>query len=74
MWGDASNDAFESADGHATQRRDAGAQARGEIDLATHGGLGRLGHLGTAARLVGDEFDDLVLQQGRVGVEDDEET
>ena len=57
----------------ARQHRDAPAQRLGEVQLAAHGRLGDLAHLGLAPGVRGPEhLDDLALDQGRVHVEHDE--
>ena len=47
-------------------------QRFGEVDLTAHGALGHLRHLGLAARAGSEQFDDLVLDERRIDVEDDE--
>ena len=48
------------------------AQRVGEVDLARHGGRGDGGHVGAAAPALGQQVDDLPLQQGRVRVHHDQ--
>ena len=52
----------------ARQQRHAPTQRLGEVDLAGHRRLGDRGHLLGAAARVGQQVDDLVLEQRRVGV------
>ena len=47
-------------------------QRLGEVELAGHGGRCHGGHLGTAAPPLGQQVDDLPLEQGRVGVHHDQ--
>ena len=47
-----------------------GAQALGEVEVATHGGRGHLGDLGLRAGVPGQQVDHLVLDQGGVHVHD----
>jgi hypothetical protein len=43
-----------------------------EIDLPRHGRLGHLGHLRAASALLGQQVDDLTLEERRIGIEDDQ--
>ena len=43
-----------------------------EIDLPRHGRLGHRGHLGAAPALLGQQVDDLALEEGRIGIEHDQ--
>ena len=54
------------------EQPDALAQRTLEVQLAGHRPRGRRRHLGPAARLVGEQLDDLVHDQRRVDVHDDE--
>ena len=60
--------------GQAGQRGDPGVQALGEVELAAHGGLGDCGDLGGPAGVLGEQLDDLVLDQRGVDVHHDEPT
>ncbi len=51
--------------------RDPLAQALGEVELPTHRGLGDGVHLLGTPGMGREELDDLVLDEGRVDVEDD---
>ena len=51
------------------QQRDALAQRCLEVELARHRAGGDVGDLVAAAGLLGQQFDDLVLDQGRVDVQ-----
>ena len=62
----------EDAGVEAFEQRDALPQRGGEVELAAHGRLGHLGHLGGAAGPVGEQVDDLVLDQRRVDVHHDQ--
>ena len=48
------------------------AQRVGEVDLSRHGGLGDRRHLAAAPAAFGQQVDHLALQQGGVGVQDDQ--
>ena len=65
-------DLVEHLGGQARQRRDPAVQRLGEVQLATHRGLGDLGDGRLRARAVGEHLDDLTLDQGGVDVKDDE--
>src|SRR5690606_28145384 len=65
-------DVRERLDRDAREGRDALAQRLGEVDLTAHRPLGDLGDLGARARVVGEELDDLLLDEGRVDVHDEE--
>ena len=52
----------------ARQRRHPGVQALREVELAAHRRLGDRGHLGCPASVLGQQLDDLVLDEGGVDV------
>src|SRR5690606_17462566 len=54
------------------EQRDPLAQGALEVELAAHGGLGDLGDLVEAAGVLGEQLDDLALDEGGVDVHDDE--
>ena len=58
--------------GKSLQCPDAGVQALGEVELAPHGRLRDGGDLGALARVLGEELDDLLLDEGRIDVHDQE--
>ena len=59
--------------GSPARQRHPLVQAGREVELAAHGPLGDRGDLlGAAPACVGEQLDDLVLDQGRVDVHDDE--
>ena len=57
----------------ARQGRDPLPQALGEVEFPAHGALRDRLDLWSGPGVLGEQFDDLVLEQGGVGIEDDEE-
>ncbi len=70
---DAGDDPLEGRHRNTREGLDAGAEGSGEIHLAAHRCLGRRGDFGTAPGFVGEQLDHLVPDEGRIGVEHDEE-
>ena len=62
----------EHVDSEPGERRDALAQALGEVEFAAHRALGDLGDVLEASGGLGEQFDHLVSDEGGVGVEHDE--
>ena len=56
----------------AGEQGDPLGQGLGEVDLAPHRTFGDVGDSFGAAGVVGQQFDDLILDQGRVDIEHDE--
>ena len=54
------------------QEPDPLAQRLFEIDLPRHGRLGHRGHLRAAPMLLGQQVDDLALEERRIGIENDQ--
>ncbi len=63
---------LEGVDIEPGQQCDTGAERPFEVQLALHRPVGDVAHLVGAARLLGEELDHLVLDEGRVDVEDHE--